>query len=147
MKWYQTSQWLSWSPEKLRLHPVLQTSGEADCRGEHPTFLLAAGGELPLPSLLLWPWAFSLGSERRPGRTPHMRETWQWRSVTREFQVLPAWRRCLLSGDAVIFFQGNENFSTFPTPLPWAVVVFTLSLRSVQLQCGSLNVRSYFGPL
>lgn len=142
MKEYQTSQWLSWSPEKLCLHPVLQTSGEADCRGEHLTLLFAAGVELPLPSLLLWTWAVSLRSGRRPGRTPHQRECDQGAPGAPSLEKMPLVRRC-----CDLFFKEMKFFPLSPTPLHWAVVVFTLSLRSVQLQCGSLNVRSYFGPL
>lgn len=51
--------------------------------------------------------------------------SWQWRSLAKQLWGLPAWRRYLFSGDAMIFSQGNRVSSTFPTPSHWATVVFT----------------------
>ena len=78
---------------------------------------------------ITWIWMWKEGTKFPTASA----DPWQQRSLAKQLWGLPAWRRHLFSGDAMIFSLGNRVSSTFPTPSCWATVVFT----SVSVKCPS----------
>lgn len=78
-------------------------------------------GALTAAMRTTWIWMWQKGTKFPTA----LAVSWQWSSLTKQLQGLPAWKRHLFSGDAMIFFERNRVSSTFPTPSHWATVVFT----------------------